>query len=277
MGRLAMNKMSKRLILILAAVFAFAAIPAVALASGAAVFSATGTIVRVSTAYEGIDTGTGGLLTLGQVFLGNTTVGTPLGSDWDELDGSAITVVQNSLIGIDPASVAATGSSPLQGAAWGTFEIAADDGTLAGAYSATIAGTFYLDPFSMYFGCPALEVTHPAYFGPIDFDGNGSYDPYGAFVGVEDHGGWEVTGATGELEEVHDLGGTLQAIATGCLGGPEVAELTLHGKRDNDHGPGKGKGHDRGGDEEDDEDDEDEDDEDEDDTKGKDTKGKRGR
>ena len=232
-----MNAISKRLFLIVGAVFAFAAIPSVTFAAGLSPFSASGTIVRVDAGVESVDPTTGGLLTAGQVFTGS------LGSSWDGIDGAGITVSQNSLIGIDPSALP-TGSSPLQGAAWGGFDISTSNGSLAGSYQASITGTLYLDPFGSIFGCSFTTT-----LGPIDFTGDGIADPYGAFVSVTDVGDWAVNpnGASGQLGAIHHVGGLLLATAGGCLGGAETASLTLEGQLKpfanedpDDHDRGKG-------------------------------------
>ena len=232
-----MNTISRRLFLIVAAVFAFAIIPSVTYAAGLSPFSASGTIVRVDAGVESVDPATGGLLTAGQVFTGT------LGSSWDGIDGAEITVSQNSLIGIDPSALP-TGSSPLQGAAWGGFEISTSSGSLAGSYQASITGTLYLNPFGSIFGCSFTTT-----LGPIDFTGDGIADPYGAFVSVSDVGEWDVNpnGSSGQLEAIHHVGGLLLATAGGCLGGAETASLTLEGllkpfanEDTDDHDRGKG-------------------------------------
>lgn len=239
-----MNKTSKRIILVLAALFAVATLPTVVAAAGLTPFSATGAITRLDPGTESVDPSTGGLLTTGQVFTGT------LNSAWEGLQGAQIRVLQNSLIGIDPAILAATGSSPLEGAAWGGFDVTADDGALAGSYQASIVGFLHLDPFGSIFGC-----TFTSTLGPIDFNGDGSPDPYGAYVSVSDVGSWGVTpnGTSGELDAIHQLGGMLFAFADGCLGGAETAELTLEGhlkphydndkgkRGDDDDDKGKGK------------------------------------
>jgi Ca2+-binding RTX toxin-like protein len=186
-----------------------AAVPAAVLAAPGT-FIATGVIDRTDPGTASLDLGTGLLTTLDQVFVGELST-----SDWGPLDGADITVLQSSAIGADIFELATLGTTPLGGAAWGAFTVSSGADALSGSYFASIGGWLTVDP-----SCAPTDAFASAGipFLPVRVD-------------VVDLGGWTAIAGTpaGAYTAINELGGSLVASASGCLGDDESAVIIIAG------------------------------------------------
>jgi len=200
----------KKFILVLGlAVLLVAAMPAGVLAAPGT-FIAIGEIDRSDAGTASLDLGTGLLTTLGQVFEGELST-----SGWGPLHGADITVYQNSSIGADIFQLATVGATPLLGGAWGTFDVSEGGEALSGGFAASIGGWLTVDST-----CAPTDAfaTAGIPFIPVRVD-------------VVDLGGWSaITGTpTGAYTAVNELGDSLVASASGCLGAEESAVIIITG------------------------------------------------
>ncbi len=206
--------MRKRFSLIsLVALLLMAAVPGVAFAARS--FTANGDIVRVD-AGDVSFLPNGAMLTENQVFAGS------LSSDWKQLDDAEIVVNQNSAIGADIASLLSTGVGAVWGQAWGSFTVSDDEDSFSGTYGANLTGYIFVD----YSGaCAPSTILSPV---PV---------PLG--IVVNDNGGWSAIDGTptGSYDAINEDGGSLIAGASGCIGGDELATISISGalgQTDND-------------------------------------------
>lgn len=237
---------TRMMIISLVALLLMAALPGVALAAKA--FSAEGVIVREEAGSAVLDLTTGLLVTTGQVFEGELSE-----SSWRKLRGADITVHQNSAIGANPFELFLAGSTLLAGQAYGEFEIEnGRNDAIQGTYGADIFGALVVDQT-----CPATSV----------FAGLATPLPDGSILvlpdmqvraNVFDSGDWSVIqgSASGAYRAINQMGGSLEALASGCIGGAETASLKITGLlgQGDDDDRDRGSGDDRGPGDDDDQD-----------------------